>query len=360
MKYIIDRPKNNDEKNLFIKIDGCVDFLHLKLKSVDLAGCGLSLYNQRYLKEYLDNYLFFSRFYTQVLIAGLRGLEKPVKDAVFLDYGGGSGFFSLLAKEVGFKTVIYNDIYDVSVGDAKILSRETGIGIDYFICGDAGELVSETQKLHLSVDLICSFEVIEHIYDLKKWFWEIGKIEGHFSMICSSSANIKNPYIRRKLAKVQRKAEFIGSEKQVGSKDRDTFLPFLEVRKGIIRENFPGLLFEEIESLAHQTRGYEREDLLEAVSQKLSTGAEIKKISHLSNTCDPITGNWAEHLISHRWLKRAAAKAGFAEPQILPGLYTWSGNQTIFLLKKILNIFIRIFGNKGVMFSPIYIFITKK
>jgi 2-polyprenyl-3-methyl-5-hydroxy-6-metoxy-1,4-benzoquinol methylase len=360
MKNVINRYRNNEERVLFSRIDESVESLHKKLLAVDLARCGLSEYNQRYLNEYLSNFTFFARFYTQVLIAGLRGLAKPVSEAVFVDYGGGSGFFSLLAKEAGFKTVVYNDIYDVSVEDARILSRETGLPIDQFVCGDARELFETIRQSGLQVDLICSFEVIEHIYDLQKWLTEISTIGGQFTMVCSSSANIKNPYIRLKLAKAQRKAEFEGSNRQWGSKQRDTVLPFVEVRKQIIREKFTNLTDRQISTYSRQTRGFNREDIIDAVSRHLNSGEKIKVLAHPTNTCDPNTGNWAENLIDHKWLKKVATQTGFSKPRILPGLYTWSDNKAVRFIKKILNVFIRLLGNSGVWLSPIYIFRAKK
>lgn len=360
MKYVINRYRNNEEQILFSRIDKSVESLHQKLLAVDLSRCGLSEYNQRYLNEYLSNFNFFARFYTQVLIAGLRGLTKPVSEAVFVDYGGGSGFFSLLAKEVGFKTVVYNDIYDVSVEDARILSRETGLEIDHFVCGDARELVETIRHSGLQVDLICSFEVIEHIYDLQKWLAEIVSIQGNFSLVCSSSANIKNPYICRRLSNAQRKAEFEGSTRQWGSKQRDTVLPFFEVRKQIIRENFTNLTNRQIEKFARQTRGFNREDIIDAVSLHLNTGEKIKALAHPTNTCDPNTGNWTEHLIDYGWLKKTAIQTGFSRPRILPGLYTWSDNKAARFVKKILNVFIRLLGDSGVWLAPIFIFRAKR
>lgn len=360
MKYVINKYRSNEERVLFSRIDECAESLRRKLLAVDLAGCGLSEYNQRYLKEYLVNYTFFARFYTQVLIAGLRGLNKPVGEAVFVDYGGGSGFFSLLAKEVGFKTVVYNDIYDVSVEDARILSSETGQKIDQFVCGDARELVETIRQSGLQVDLICSFEVIEHIYDLKKWLAEISSIKGNFTLVCSSSANIKNPYIRRRLSEAQRKAELVGSTRQWGSKQRDTVLPFLEVRRQIIRENFPDLTPEQIDTFARQTRGFNREDIIAAVSRQINSSEKIKALAHPTNTCDPNTGNWAEHLIAHGWLKKTATQTGFSKPRILPGFYTWSDNKAARFVKKILNVFILVLGDSGVWLAPIYIFRAKK
>ncbi|MBN2774351.1 MAG: methyltransferase domain-containing protein [Prolixibacteraceae bacterium] len=360
MNYIITKSHSQVELNLFEKIEGRFETLYSKLKSVDLEEVGLSPYNQRYLKEYLDNYIFFARFYSQVFIEGLRDLKKPLEEAVFIDYGGGSGFFSFLAKETGFKKVIYNDIYDVSVADAQKLSEALAIQIDHFIEGDIEAVVNELERSGIRPDLICSFEVVEHIYDLKKWFNSAYKIKGEFSLVFSSSANIRNPYISYKLKNGHRKAELVGTEKTPGSKERDAVLPFFKIRETIISENFPVLVENEVRRLAKLTRGYNKKDIIKSVDEFLKSGSSVIPIVHPTNTCDPFTGNWTENLIGQKWLKKIIAGIGFKEVSIQPGLYTYSNNKFAYLVKKLLNVLIRLFGKKGLIFSPVYILKAKK
>jgi 2-polyprenyl-3-methyl-5-hydroxy-6-metoxy-1,4-benzoquinol methylase len=360
MKYIIIKPQNPEEKLLFARIQTSASNLYNKLGSINLAESGLSPYNQKYLNNYLQEYTFYIRFYTQVLITTLRELKKPVEDSVFVDYGGGSGFFSFLAKDLGFKTVVYNDIYDVSVADTKILSKETGILIDHFVCGDIDVLADQINQSGLEVDLICSFEVIEHIYNLENWFRSAQKINGAVTLVFSSSANIKNPYIVQRLKKAQKKAELFGCEKVWGSKERDTIRPFLEIRKEIISELNPGLEANQVERLAKLTRGFNKEDIIKEVKEYLNSGKEIKPLAHPTNTCDPYTGNWSEHFINHKWLKDLVQHNGFDNISIKPGLYTFSENKLVFLIKKILNFLIRGCGSFGLMFSPIYILKVRK
>ena len=360
MNFINIKPKNAKEKADFQKIEAAVTAVYQKLQNLDFAKTGLSEYNQRYLKEYLDNFTFFARFYTQVLVEALRVLNKPVKNATFVDYGGGSGFFSLLAKELGFGTVVYNDIYNVSVDDAKLLAKATGIKTDFFIEGDIDILVSELNAKNIRPDLICSFEVIEHIYKLEDWFKTAAKLNSSFSLVFSSSANSRNPYITRRLKKGQIKAEIEGSAKKWGSKKRDTVLPFLQVREEMISEKFPGLGEEIIHKLAIATRGMKKEDIFRAVEIFGETGEVIKPLPHPTNTCDPYTGNWSEHLIDFKWLKQIMAENGFSDISIKPGLYTWSDNKIVYAFKKFLNVFIRFYGKKGLILSPIYILKARK
>lgn len=62
------------------------------------------------------------------------------------------GILSLAARLIGFKTVICNDIYEKSLIDAKTISKETGIPVDPFICGDAEDFVFQRNRIDLHPD----------------------------------------------------------------------------------------------------------------------------------------------------------------------------------------------------------------
>ncbi|MBA7485996.1 hypothetical protein ES707_21548 [subsurface metagenome] len=59
----------------------------------------------------------------------------------FLDYGSGSGMLYLLAKQLGIGTVVYNDIYDVSCHDAKIIAKSIGNEADYYVQGNIDDVI---------------------------------------------------------------------------------------------------------------------------------------------------------------------------------------------------------------------------
>ncbi len=58
-----------------------------------------------------------------------------IRKFVFLDYSGGLGMLSLLAKELGVGTVIYNDIYDVACRDSKLIAESVGNEANYYVQG---------------------------------------------------------------------------------------------------------------------------------------------------------------------------------------------------------------------------------
>jgi len=94
-----------------------------KLTSLDIKSVGISEYNQRYLSTKIFQLKGSLQTYAYLLWLSFRDRLTPVDNAVFVDYGGGRGVMSFLAKEMGVKTVIYNDIYDVSCVDVRRLSN---------------------------------------------------------------------------------------------------------------------------------------------------------------------------------------------------------------------------------------------
>jgi len=107
--------------------------LSVKLRVINPSSIDISEYNQRYLKDKLENLESELAKDAHIMKNVLRDCEKPAADIVFLDYGGGTGFLSLLAKQLGIGTVIYNDIYDVSCRDAQGIAESAGCRADHYI-----------------------------------------------------------------------------------------------------------------------------------------------------------------------------------------------------------------------------------
>jgi len=65
---------------------------------------------KKYFGDYLRNLKGTLQRYSYLLLLAIEHLKIPLEEYTILDYGGVSGIFSLLAKEVGIGQVIYNDI----------------------------------------------------------------------------------------------------------------------------------------------------------------------------------------------------------------------------------------------------------
>ncbi len=334
-------------------INTAVESLFKKITILDINSLPISAYNKRYFKDYVDNFYFFMPLYKQLLHKTLSKLKKPINESVFVDYGGGCGILSFLAAELGFKTIIYNDVYEVSTNDAKEISQEIGTPISHFVTGGIKEFSSYISKNDLPIDLLCSFDVLEHIYNLEDWFDQFKKIKGEFSLCFMTSANGSNPYVNRALRKIHFKAEYIGSEKVKGWKERDSNTSFLAIRKQIIKEFFTQFKDKEIDFLAKETRGLYKPDIINKVEEYKERGFLNYNIKDKTNTCDPMTGNWAEHIIDTKDLKNKLQSNQY-QVRFTNSYYSYSKNKLFNIPKYILNGISKLLGEENLFLSPSY------
>jgi hypothetical protein len=111
-----------------------------------------------------------------------------------------------------------------------------------------------------------------------------------------NTAAIKNHIFRKKeFISIHSRAENLGNKSAV-LKARDQSESYLEIRKLIIKDVVPTLSEDEVTLKAKETRGLIKKD----IAHYLKRGEYPKH--HLTclgtNTCDPITGNWAERLLN--------------------------------------------------------------
>ncbi|MEP6467052.1 MAG: methyltransferase domain-containing protein [Parafilimonas sp.] len=347
-------------KETVLLIDNAIKKLGVKLKQLDVDSIDISAYNKNYLLRYINNYSFYMNLYKQLLLKAISKLSQPVANVVFVDYGGGCGILSFLAKEIGFKKVVYNDLYITSVNDVKIIAQKINIYIDDYIAGDVEKLVTEINTKNIRPDLICSFDVLEHIYNLHAWMKTIAAINNPFNLLFITSANSKNPFIKHRLKKIHLQAEYKGFETKPGWKTSDTGNSFLEERKKIIKAKYTDISDEEINNLAAKSRGLIKDEIYLLVEAYLHTGVVTYAPHHPTNTCDPHTGNWAENLIDLTELKNIAGTNNFSV-NITNTYYGYSKNKLLNIPKQLINTVIKFAGKKNLFFSPMYVLeISKK
>lgn len=341
-------------EQLLDRIASAQDRLHNKLIQADIRSSNISDYNKSYLANYLAQAKGILQIYGRLLYHSLKN-NQPPQNFVFVDYGGGSGLMSLLAVEVGIGTVIYNDIYDISCADAGHLSKLIGIPLTHIVHGDVDDLIVYLQKNSIAVNAISSFDVLEHIYDVKSHFKKLRALAHKgFRIVYASSANIENPRYGRSVKKKQLEAEYVNREKVVGSKERDTLRAYLDVRKEMIASYAPELTTEQVEKLARSTRGLIQQDIEKSVDEFRRQGAISYHIDHPTNTCDPYTGNWCEHLMDFAWLEQILEREGFSA-EVMAGLYHTDSSLPKKLVKVPLNGLIQFLGRQVMFIAPYYI-----
>ncbi|MBL4850371.1 MAG: hypothetical protein JKY65_33050 [Planctomycetes bacterium] len=228
----------------------------------------------------------------------------------FFEYGGGTGLLCALARAAGIGTVVYNDIYNQSCQDAKVIHAGLGLAADHYVEGDVDAALRYLEERNVHCGAIASFDVIEHVYDLDDLFEKLPRFSrgGPLRIVMSSAANGFNPRIRSELLEVHRKLEHEDREPKWGQKKRDSLVAYRALREQIVRKRLEdtqsSLPEPTIKTLAERTRGLVKPLIEKAVDACVAGGSPPAQPAHPSNTCDPFTGNWGERLFDpHEFLR---------------------------------------------------------
>lgn len=324
------------------RLETAANSLFNDLQSINPLELNISEYNRRYLQNKLKNLESSLAVYADIVGSVLCRSVESLKDFVFIEYGGGTGFLSLLSKKMGVGTVVYNDIYDVSCKDAQEIAQILGCKAEYYVQGDIDSLVEFCRKYQIKGDGIASYDVIEHIYDIDDFCRKLHLISNEgATMMHASGANIFfYPDVKRVMKK-QIEDETKDREEDWGHKKRDCLLSYSKERGKIIRDYCPGLNENKIERMVTHTRGLIRDDILKCVDRYIAYKEFPKLIEHPTNTCDPNTGNWAEHLMNPYYLQETLSLNGF-EAKVLPRCWGNRHNSLENTIAKIVNRIIRI------------------
>tara|TARA_B100000902_G_C26633989_1_gene585857 strand:- start:51 stop:539 length:489 start_codon:yes stop_codon:yes gene_type:complete len=138
-----------------------------------------------------------------------------------------------------------------------------------------------------------------------------------------------------------------------GRKPTDATKALKDLRKEIIIKIAPKLSETEVYKLAYLTRGLIKPKIEKIVKNYCKSNLLPDPIPHPTNTCDPYTGNWFEHIMNPFELSNILKKQGF-ESNVLSGFYDNPPNKLNKLIKLALNVLIRITGRLGLHFAPYY------
>jgi 2-polyprenyl-3-methyl-5-hydroxy-6-metoxy-1,4-benzoquinol methylase len=326
--------------------------LEKKLLSIDVENLDVSTYSKKYFKDYQRKLKYSLQACSFILMHALHKSGKAIEQATIVDYGAGTGVLAMLAKEVGFGKVIYNDIYDVSCKDAETIAIKALAQANDYVCGDINALQIFFKTNNQHCDIIVSRNVLEHIYSLENYFKELSNFQNQeLTLFFATTANIKNPLTVWYTQRIQRMLEFKGMTTKWG-KERDSLKPYLQSRQEIIKAHFSGLSQNHIEILSTETRGLIKEDIINFTKDFINSGTLKKSLINGCNTCDPYTGNWAEHLVSLENYNELFIKNGFSF-SVVNGFYNTNYNKKwLNLITPIVNVFIKIAGRNGIYLAP--------
>ena len=352
-----------DDNKVLEDINEASSRLLCKLNHIDVNLPDVSDAGRKYFSDQVRNIRSTLRNFSYILSWSIAYSEVPYDEFVFIDHGGGVGVLSLLAKELGLGTVIYNDLWAPYCKDAQIIAEAVKADqADHYVLGDIDELVDFLKTNSISCNALASYDVIEHIYDIETFLVRLSDLStGPLTVVMASSANPFNPLIRRHHMEFQRKAEYGGREKEEGCREDYLTKAYIIVRQEIISKHAPSLSDVQVRRLAKATRGLIELDIKEAVDEYLRTTNTPQEPTHLTNTVNPYTGNWAERLHDIEHLKEILSNEGF-KVDILAGYY--ANSKTNHPLKRfmgiVLNPLIRILKNKGLYFAPFYTIYARK
>src|SRR6266481_1970452 len=353
MKYFprfTDHPKESRYLNI---VNNSAEVLEGKLRNLKYQELPVSDYCKRYYAYDLRKITFMLQAYSIMLASAIQLSEKEPSEITLLDHGAGVGILSLLAKLSGIKTVIHQDIDPIISTDARIIADELGIPAEHYVSGETKDFVEYVNRNNLNLNILGSRNVIEHIYDLDDFFNETSKINSdRLVLYLNTTANSQNPLTNIYTKRLQRIYEHEGFSEEWGSRQRDKKNAAIEVRKRIIKEHVSTLAEIEVEKLAISTRGKRKDDILKSVDDYMATGVMAPAPPHPTNTCDPHTGSWFEHLLPINDYQRLMEKNGF-EYFLKNGFYNTNYPQWYLnLITPIVNCEIKLLSTSGIFLAP--------
>jgi 2-polyprenyl-3-methyl-5-hydroxy-6-metoxy-1,4-benzoquinol methylase len=319
------------------KLTGISRTLATKLQSVDYDTLPISDYNKRYIRRMRPSLPYYLEIYARCICKGIRSVEIPPPELTLIDYGGGSGFLSLLAKEAGVKQVVYIDLNPQSVETVKVLKQQLNTGPDTVLQGGSDTLADECNARQITPQLLIATDLIEHIYDLERFFSDLYRINPEMEMIFTTASNPYNPVIKHRLRKFMQDCES-GKAVTPGYYIR---------RKTFIKGTYPDMPEEQVEAWSQCTRGLTYEDIGKTIDINHRPVPEDKY-----NTCDPETGNWAERILSIRYYKELLGLYSYGLT-VQKGFYNiHRGNVFASFLFRCANALVRYSGPLGLFLAP--------
>lgn len=253
-----------------------------QLRQINYHQLPISDYSRQYILRLLPNLDYYLDIYTRCLVRLSVMLRRPLSEITLVDYGGGHGFLSCLAKYRGAKQVIYIDYNPLAADTVQAVASQLGYGPDVVLQGDAATLRHYCAEHSIAPDAVLGMDVIEHIYRLEDFFADLHAITPQMAMIFTTGSTPFNKRVVKRLQQVMVLDE-LGHNGKPG---------FFDLRRKAISQQFPKLTAPELDLWASQTRGLNYADTLLAVETHTP-----HQMTDSYNTCDPATGSWTERIL---------------------------------------------------------------
>jgi 2-polyprenyl-3-methyl-5-hydroxy-6-metoxy-1,4-benzoquinol methylase len=312
------------------------------LQSIPLKELKLPLFPETYFSYLLNNAAYFLRTYAQLLDMVPLYCKKSREELTIVDHGCGNGWLGLFASYCGFGKIIFIDRDKEFIQSAQQLAAAMRLEGYKFITGNTEDLVNACRED--TIDLILSTDVFEHVYDPLDFLKQVKKINEEIILLFKTPSNPSNPFLNRRLKKMQYKDEWLGGKADDFATFGESHEPYREIRRKIIVAANSTFSLQEVESLVNRTRGLIQEDIIKAVQNYITTGQLPPQPVHPTNTCHPLTGSWTERLLTRREYTSLFNQAGF-KVTYAKGFYNqWKQNKQSAFVTRLANYFIRVVG----------------
>lgn len=301
-----------------------MDKLAVILKTLDYGALPLSDYSRSYILRLLPAIDYYMLIYRRCLQRMLEASPKAPAEMTMVDYGGGHGFLSLVAKRCGVGRVIYIDINPQASEAVTAIAAAVGEGPDVVLTGDSATLRRWCGENAVCPDLLLGMDVIEHIYRLEDFFADLYAINPSMPMLFTTGSTPYNPWVRRRLHRIMESDEMI----------------FRQARLDCILEHYPDMFYPIALAWANCTRGLVFDDVLKAVATQKSC-----VIKDLYNTCDPATGSWTERILPIDDYRRLLAPYG-VRLKVRKGFYNAFRGGLKGFASRMFNVLLRLPGTR--------------
>ncbi len=330
------------EKNqLGIQINDACKKLYQLLKSIDVETLPLEPFYKWYFNKcHLSRPIFSLQTSARLLYNAIEATGKPASNVVIMDYGAGLGTLYIIAKMIGVKKIIYNDLLPEFAMPAIEVDKFLGIVMDEYIIGDTESTCKQLNEKNIVCDVIVSRNVVEHIYNLADFFSIIHLHQPTAILYNSTTANWKNPAAHIQHLLIHKKARNATVVK----------------KQTIITEMIANITDVEANKLAKKLVQYGGKEFYDAIKQYEVDKKFPAPKNDYSNICDE-TGNWGEHLLPYKKYEQYAKDYSLT---FLPGFWDENYNSSIKkLMGKTLNTITKLLGKYGYRSSSFFYIVCK-
>jgi len=264
-----------------------------------------------------------------------------------LDLGAGFGVYAALLRESGIPQVVALDYHAEKARIAARLHGHLGLDGVQVLRGDATALPFPARSFDAAVALAS----LSHIRDPERALDEVARVlRPGGRLFVFEDNNTAYPGYWKNMSRVWEGAE-TGRYSDDLPPERHRNESYIEIRKSMIRERFPDLSPEALDSCARATRGLYGKGIFRAVEEYRSRGSITNPRRRL--VCHPVSGEFEEYPLNPSLVRRFLTRAGFKSRLRCPltGPYRGRRGALVWIASRILTVWPSLVARTSPVFS---------